>query len=297
MTRTTLCRRAQHGLAMLGIATAVVAAAAPRQALAECSEPPLGVAWSYPNSSQLVVPVGSVIWSVSFHEVRVELDGVELFPVGSSLVERAQYVPPTPLAAGEHELRWTFSEGINQLGQSSQTLRFRASPSAALPGTATPVADAFIEAVTEYPILGGPDGLRSPPPEEYDRCLIAPIGLSSACDDSGGGGYLSRLELVGEGQPLAYLTNNSLVDARCQVSWQSSADEYWVAAVLPTGLGPVNTYSEPVETRTVSLYQKERGCALPAGGSGRGQSLAAALLALLACGAAARRGSAARRSE
>jgi hypothetical protein len=238
-----------------------------------------------------------VIWSVSFHEARVELDGFEIFPLGTSAVDRVQYVPPTPLAAGEHALRWTFFAVENQLGQSSQTLRFRASPSAALPGSDEPAADAFIDSVTEYPIQVGPDGLRSPPPEEYDRCPIVPIDLSFACDDTGGSPYLTRLGLVAEGQPLAYLANGYLVDARCPASWQPSADDYTVAAVLPTGLGPANPYAGSVETRTVSLYQKERGCALSAGGSGSAPCHAAALLALLACGAAARRGSAARRSE
>lgn len=228
---------------------------------AECSQPDVDLAWTYPDVYTSSVPPDAVFWAVSAggQSITVEVDGVPLSPLGTSSVERFQFAPAAPLSEGTHELVARAEQSTNLqnpdggpfLARSvERRLPFRVAAGAVRDG------DVAISSVDAYPqqFRGNPPRRVSPPPELYDTaCTQTAVPLGDSCNDTGGPSHLARVAYEVEGLPLAYLVQGGwIVPLGCESFWAPASpardsEQFTVSAILPTGLGEEHTFAGPVD--------------------------------------------------
>lgn len=235
------------------------------------------------------MPPDAVFWVVSpSGRARAWIDGVPLSPRGTSGIESHQFVYPTALAEGEHEL-------VARAGNDSRrAVTFQVAARAPSTGSAS------IDAVDIYPLARGPEGWLRPPAADSECAqLSAPLGDS--CNDIIGGGY-ALIEYSGEGDVVAYLVEGRILPAQCTTvvvdTWTADPSAFSVAAVLPTGVTEARTFAGTVEVYSTEEAYPELYADGPSACSlGFGQrapstlaSVGLALVAWLARGRRTRRG-------
>jgi hypothetical protein len=228
-------------------------------ARAACVQPDVDIAWTYPDATTEAVPPDAVFWAVAASgDITVEVDGVPLSPLGTSIVERVQFPPAAPLREGVHELVVRAQqEGGPQAPDagppiSSEERRF---PFRVVAGEVRD-GDVSISSVDVYPVVfrGSPPQRVSPTPEEYDTtCSQAATALFLPCNDTGGPLHVARVAYEREGTPIAYLVQRGwLVPPGCESFWTAASasggpTQFTVSAVLPTGVAEEHTFASPVD--------------------------------------------------
>jgi hypothetical protein len=229
---------------------------------AECSQPDVDLAWTYPDVYTSSVPPDAMIWAVSAggQSITVEVDGVPLSPLGTSSVERFQFVPAAPLSEGTHELVARAEQSTNLQNQDGGPFLAARSVERRLPfrveAGAVRDGDVAISSVDAYPqqFRGNPPRRVSPPPEVYDTaCTQTAVSLGDSCNDTGGPSHLARVAYEFEGLPLAYLVQGGwIVPLGCESFWAAASPErgsaqFTVSAILPTGMAEEHTFAGPVD--------------------------------------------------
>ncbi|MET0410270.1 MAG: hypothetical protein ABW217_03190 [Polyangiaceae bacterium] len=357
-----------RGFWLLGVALAATSFVAGDAHALNCGPPPSQLLWSYPDAATEVVPTDAVFraFGAAGYSTRLvfELDGREVPSSASELDvdlssfdeamldnpgfldvlrrvdyprESAEFVPPEPLAPGEHEIV------IRVLGylesgsfEPMETHRFTVRAEEQTP----PTSDVAISAVTLYTWndrWGQPRDGEYPPPDALDGACEMPSAFS--CDY--GLGYWgppgpdliasgpatrvemprdkafgTRIDVAATGPALGYLIGSEFVPAGCSAvlggdtgvaldgDSPPSTVAYYAQAVLPTGLGEAHGFTgevpiiEGVGTPPVYDFQDNSGwCSLAAVGAHENGSELAALALFFTGGALLRRSRRVRQSS
>jgi hypothetical protein len=249
-----------------------------------CLPPGANIVWTYPNETTAAVPPDAVLWAVidGGGTVTVEVDGTPLTALGSG-INQLQYVPAEPFVPGPHELVVTAVRD-GSYGLSPQTnekrLAFTVANDLPVAGTVN------VDSVRFYPAYDGDEMIDNPPVgREVEDCSLQAVPLTSRCDDFGGfQGYL-RVGYRAEGNPIAYVTGQTLFPASCATLWSETIEptdpgDFSVTTVLATGIEASRGYGGDIELRNPATSERiESGCSF---GSGtRTACLAAPAAALL----------------
>lgn len=213
-----------------------------RASYADCGVPPPSVEFTYPDETTESVPPDAVFWVVSpAGEARAWIDGVPLAQRETSGAGRHQFVYPTALADGEHEL-------VAQAGNDSRrTVTFQVAARPPSTGTAS------IDSVDIYPLARGPSGWLDPPGYDAECArLAAPLGTE--CNDTLDWSY-AHVEYSGEGDVVAYLLQGGwIVPAQCTAflvdTWSYDPSSFRISAVLPTGVTEARTFAGTVDVHS-----------------------------------------------
>jgi hypothetical protein len=277
----------------------------------QCHPPARYVGWTYPNASTTVVPTNAVFWGIGYSNrlITLEIDGVEVPSLGEarglSLIddtyfsddarvprfqrrydfplETSQFVPPEPLAPGEHEIAIrALDYGLEpDTYLESEIYRFSVRAEE-LPPVDT---DVEITSVTGYAWdyqYGSPAPDTFPPPEATDGvCGSERMVHSGAYCDYGAPGppradllanvpatritiepgvsLTGRIDITAGGSVLGYLLDYLFVPADCSAFFASAtpvapddageltARSFYVEPVLPTGLGAAHGFTGDIE--------------------------------------------------
>jgi hypothetical protein len=267
--------------------------AAPAAAI--CGPAP-SVLWTYPDASTSVVPETTSLWVLlsrfSQDDATVTLDGElirRVHATATTPLERAEYAPNEPLAAGEHEL---VIEARRPGSDERETRRIPFVVGA----SSMREARAEIASITRYD-WPGPGGLGYrlpepfPPEADYvgdcsDRVVDTAEGCYDIIDDRAGS---LRIELDSNGEAIANLVGDFLVPGDCRVffpyGYAAYDQEYSMTPVLPEGALSTRSFQgevEVVEGRSTAYdYQGPAGwCSLEVAGGVRGTSSALLFAAL-----------------
>lgn len=255
--------------------------------------------WYYPNLTTEVVPTDAVFRAFGEKDVlfTFELDGrdipssaaelevdassagldIELLRRDQYPIESSEFVPPTPLSPGEHEvvfrqLRYDFSANLYRDTGISDTFIVRAEEQ---PRATSEVA---ISSVTGY--IGHSSLV---PPEAFDGvCEGIIVNRAPDCGASGpwsdsprpdliesgpatrvaippGEDFIARVDIAASGPALGILIGSQIVPADCSAVFDFGvpslpveaggtppAVSFYARAVLPTGLGPLHNFTGDV---------------------------------------------------
>jgi hypothetical protein len=292
--------------AMAAIAAAALALS-PTPAMANCAFD-FRVSFSYPNEGTREVPLNAMFWAVPDDgAVSFWLDGVELQRLDDSDEGKVQFAPPQPLSPGMHDIEISTSRTLDGQTLEVETLRLRVSAVEQAPVE----ADATIEGVTYYPVVGADD--RYPPPEATEeRCSALATLLPGSCNDLIPAS-LTRIEFSTHGDAIGYLLGRDILPPGCNsyfsyFPYEFSAGQdapYSIRAILPTGLSAARVFevdggvlggaasagsdepasTEPPRRAPVRPAPSADSCAMhvPANGASRPSLLWFAAASALAC--------------
>jgi len=238
----------------LGVLGLIGALALERTAHAACSPPAADIVWTYPNAAAATLPPDAVLWAVidGGGTVTVEVDGNPLDPLGSG-IDRLQYAPAEPFAPGPHELVVrAVRDGSYGLPPQTNELRLPFSVANDLPVTGA----VNVDSVRFYPAYDGDEKLDNPPVgREMEDCSLQGVPLTQRCNDT----YISegyqRVAYRAEGDPIAYVTGDTLFPASCATLWSETTEptdpgDFSVTTVLATGLESSRGYTGDIDIRS-----------------------------------------------
>lgn len=221
---------------------------------AACAPPGADIIWTYPDATTTSLPPDAVLWAVidGGGTVTVEVDGAPLTPLGSG-IDRLQYAPAEPFAPGPHELV-VRAVRDGSFGLRPQTNELHVPFSVA---NGLPVAGAVnVDSVRFYPAYDGDEKLDNPPVgRELEDCSLQGVPLTQRCDDT----YISegyqRVAYRAQGNPIAYVTGDTLFPASCATLWSETSQptdpgDFSVTTVLATGLESSRGYTGDIEIRS-----------------------------------------------
>jgi hypothetical protein len=249
-----------------------------------CAPPGANIVWTYPDETTASVPPDAVFWAVidGGGRVTVAVDGIPLAPLGSG-IDQLQYVPAEPFAPGPHELV-VRAVRDGSYGLPPQTNERRLAFTVA---SDVPVAGVVnVDSVRFYPAFDGEERIDNPPVgRDMEDCSAQAVPLTPRCDDSGSFEGYQRVGYRAEGNPIAYVTGDTLFPANCTTLWSEALEptdpgDFSVTTVLATGLEASRGYGGDIEIRNPAGSERsESACSL--GGGKRSGSLAAPACALL----------------
>jgi hypothetical protein len=196
------------------------------------------------------------------------VDGAPLTPRGSG-IDQLQYLPAEPFAPGPHELvvRAVRDGSYNLPPQTNESrLSFTVASDLAVGGAVN------VDSVRFYPAYDGDQKIDNPPVgREVEDCASQAVPLTPGCDDSRVFGGYPRIGYRAEGNPIVYVTGDTLFPSRCTTVGSEAIEptdpgDFSVTTVLATGLDASRGYDADIEIQNAEGSERvPSACSLGSG--------------------------------